>query len=1298
MESYNGRGRPRYTPGSFAANHPQTAPPHFNGFSSNQPNQGYVSGTGSGGSNSSSPGNTVHRNNNNHFQHPSSLSPNPSSGRHTPLSVLSTNSGASSGVNSSSSASSTMSSSTAKRNQNQYDRSLILEDIRTNLNDLKTSMSEMKGLNTSNDRTSGSLLPGNNNSLLRPQLSNPADKKVSLSSIMNRNRLNDSPPIEVQSLVDVDEAPEIDQNLFSMDNGNSQPIITSPDETDYSDPENAINNNKGLTSPNLVSSMNPGLSLTSSIIGNNSNSVAAQHGVGLSNSSAAARMSVNNLAAAKGTVAVAANTTSSSIEERKSSSSKSQFVTSSALAAVGANNSLDSVGGLSRLQTAQSSSSEVSYSEKKSSTSSTSAAAIAASGGGLIAAEGIQSSTNSSSSSRMYSKKSSSVGAGEMMQLPDGTMANNPTTYGSVPASAGAAMAKHSFSSESSQTKSESSSARKVSTVAGLGMGGHANHGGYVNAFEANESHSSASSSSKKMSMSSYGAARGGALTHIGAAQIGALSNWQSLASPIFDMKRIMSMMNTSMSLEDVEKSLTKNDFEFLSLPSTQATTKQVESAVVKAASVMAKTVENMKNLDKNEDYWSKQLSGLNDMMAKAWQCPSHGYEMGNALCDILSNSGGLDILIDNITNTNHEKLKFNSAKLLQHCLETENRGYVVEKGLGKVVGLAKHYLQLDNEGKKVYDESHIRVGTGILEHLFKHHERTCGDVIAMGGLDMIVNECKSTDIETLRHCASGLANVAMYGGAENQEAMITRKVPSWLFPLAFQDDDTVKYYACLAIAVLVANKEIEAAVQKSGTLDLIDPFVQSHTPKEFADICASHSHGQSPIWLKRLIPVLMSQREEARNLAAFHFCMEAEIKKEQNKVSLFKEIGAIESLKRLASSPSGISSKYAAQTLRLIGEEVPHKLSQQVPTWTVEDVCEWVKQIGFPNFSESFQESRVDGDLLLQLTDEMLKEDIQMRNGILRRRFLRELNNLKRMADYSSCDPTNLNSFLSTLGPEYCVYTYEMLNAGIDRQTLLTINEEQLLYECGIKNKIHRLKIQQGVKVERGEFTLPEDGDMTTIEKNLDVFISYRRSNGSQLASLLKVHLEIRNFSVFLDVDRLEAGKFDNNLLANIRAARNLVLVCTPGALERCYGDIEQRDWIHKEIACALDSNCKIIPVFDNFTMPESDKLPETMRAVTTMNGVKWVHDYQDACVDKIDRWIRGESSGYVMDRFLNSQASASLYGSLMSDKYYDRQNTYQRTISQDSQQPNTSSNNSNTCSDTEVANIIHNSLGGKD
>ena len=40
------------------------------------------------------------------------------------------------------------------------------------------------------------------------------------------------------------------------------------------------------------------------------------------------------------------------------------------------------------------------------------------------------------------------------------------------------------------------------------------------------------------------------------------------------------------------------------------------------------------------------------------------------------------------------------------------------------------------------------------------------------------------------------------------------------------------------------------------------------------------------------------------------------------------------------------------------------------------------------------------------------------------------------------------------------------------------------------------------------------------SLEKTWDVFISYRRSNGSPLASLLRVNLEIRKFSVFLDVD----------------------------------------------------------------------------------------------------------------------------------------------------------------------------------
>ena len=214
---------------------------------------------------------------------------------------------------------------------------------------------------------------------------------------------------------------------------------------------------------------------------------------------------------------------------------------------------------------------------------------------------------------------------------------------------------------------------------------------------------------------------------------------------------------------------------------------------------------------------------------------------------------------------------------------------------------------------------------------------------------------------------------------------------------------------------------------------------------------------------------------------------------------------------------------------------------------------------------------ARVDGDLLLQLTEEMLREDIQMKNSILRRRFLRELSDLRKNADYSKVDPTGLKDFLCQVGPEYPVYTYNMLKAGVNMETLLLINDEQLLVECGITNKIHRLQIQQGVKVESGGISCSEE----MCDKNNDVFISYRRSNGSQLASLLKVHLELKDFTVFLDVQSLKAGKFDNNLLQNIRSSRNFILVCTLGAMDRCEGDWEQKDWIHKEVACALNSQC---------------------------------------------------------------------------------------------------------------------------
>ena len=876
----------------------------------------------------------------------------------------------------------------------------------------------------------------------------------------------------------------------------NMPIVTSPlsemPEMDIN--FNSDSDNPGLTSPNLVSSMNSG-------------------GLTLSNASPLAKMS--NLTSMT-------NTNSYSHEERKTSSSSKTKIVTDKFSSESAT--------ASAAQTKRVQAGDMSYEEK-----------IAASATkGRLEKDGIVAEKESGLKHQSRTHRASDVVQSESATA---TMSGNRIQAGSFSA--------ENVSAATATSRSMLDSSGKFTS----------------------ESHAS-SATSKKMSISSGGVTR----------------TSQLLSS---------NQINTKMTKEEINKYLTS--FEDLDRLGTTTNVKDVENALVKYCGVMSNTVEQLKKED-NEDSLAGWITKVNNMMSKAWTVPRFGQDIGETLCDIMRNNGGMDLVMENL-QTNHTGLQFNSAKLLHQCLVTENRGYVVEKGLDKAVAVAKKYTRPD-----VRDVNQTRVGTGILENLFKHSETTCGDVIAMGGLDTVVSECQSTDIETLRHCASALANAAMYGGSENQELMIKRKVPTWLFPLAFHNDETIKYYACLAIAVLVANKEIEAAVMKSGTLDLVEPFVQSKNPAEFAEQSIQQTGGQSSTWLKRLMPVLDSQREEAKNLAAFHFCMEAEIKAKQGKTSMFEDIGAVAALRKVASSPNGIASKYAAQALRIIGADVPHKLSQQVPTWSVEDVKEWVKQIGFPQFAESFVESRVDGDLLLQLTEEMLREDIQMKNGILRRRFLRELSNLRKRTDYSSVDSSGLNEFLQTLGQEYSVYTYEMLNKGIDRDTLLSINDEQLLLECGITNKIHRIKIQQGVKVERGDISYSEE----SLDKTLDVFVSYRRSNGSQLASLLKVHLELRDYTVFLDVVGLEAGKFDNNLLQSIRSARNFILVCTAGAMERCKNDHEMKDWIHKEIACALQSQCNIIPVFDSFAMPEPDLLPETMRQITSYNGIRWIHDYQ--------------------------------------------------------------------------------------
>ena len=273
----------------------------------------------------------------------------------------------------------------------------------------------------------------------------------------------------------------------------------------------------------------------------------------------------------------------------------------------------------------------------------------------------------------------------------------------------------------------------------------------------------------------------------------------------------------------------------------------------------------------------SEEVKPLNDIlsiMTEAWDVPVYGRDLAYCLCDIIRSEHVLSLIMKN-TGTDNRELLLASTSLLEQVMSTKNREYIADHGLEAVINMTK---------KAIGDNEMARNATGILENLFKVNESTASRVIACGGLDALLYWCRSSDTTVLRKCAKALSNLSLFGGPENQEIMTQQKAPEWLFPLAFVEDNHVRYYACLCITLLASNKELEAAVMKSGTLELVIPFVSSIKPDIFAKSDYAHKQGRDPVWLKRLKPLLSSRRPEAQALAAFHFAMEATIKKEQGK------------------------------------------------------------------------------------------------------------------------------------------------------------------------------------------------------------------------------------------------------------------------------------------------------------------------------------------------------------------------------------------------------------------------------
>ena len=142
---------------------------------------------------------------------------------------------------------------------------------------------------------------------------------------------------------------------------------------------------------------------------------------------------------------------------------------------------------------------------------------------------------------------------------------------------------------------------------------------------------------------------------------------------------------------------------------------------------------------------------------------------------------------------------------------------------------------------------------------------------------------------------------------------------------------------------------------------------------------------------------------------------------------------------------------------------------------------------------------------------------------------------------------------------------------------------------------------------------------------KNFDVFISYRRSDGTVKAKALDLAFGIDDCRTLLDFKSLGTGAFDKRVEDAVLDAPIFVMVLTPDYFARSN---EKGDWVRREIELALDNGKIIIPInYDGKVNCAPDYLDEEFKSRIGCHNFKSLHrdsSFDATIKDIFDRHIR--------------------------------------------------------------------------
>ncbi len=126
------------------------------------------------------------------------------------------------------------------------------------------------------------------------------------------------------------------------------------------------------------------------------------------------------------------------------------------------------------------------------------------------------------------------------------------------------------------------------------------------------------------------------------------------------------------------------------------------------------------------------------------------------------------------------------------------------------------------------------------------------------------------------------------------------------------------------------------------------------------------------------------------------------------------------------------------------------------------------------------------------------------------------------------------------------------------------------------------------------------DNAEMSVVHEHYDIFMSYRRSTGLDLARSIVYWFRLKGFKCFLDQTELLTGQFNEQIYSAIEHTRYFLLLMTGDALDRC---VNAEDWVRHEIEYAIKVKGRdcIIPITPVTPTPFPDCLPQTLEFLRT-------------------------------------------------------------------------------------------------